>query len=236
MLTIQDDQIKQFESDLKTFAARAYPFATKETLNTTALSAREGYVANARNQMTLRNKFTESSLRVVKVRGLNVSRQFAVVGSTAPYMEQQEFGGTKRKGGKTGVPIPTTMASGEGEGVLPRRRPVPRARSLGQITLRNNKLKAMSKKQKNIVKVKLAAKSGRKFVFLDTPKHPGIYRVTGGVKNTDVKLMWDMSKESVVIPRNPMLAPAVKDAERIMPFVYKEALEFQLKRQGLFKG
>ena len=236
MLTIQDDQIKQFESDLKTFAARAYPFATKETLNTTALSAREGYVANARNQMTLRNKFTESSLRVEKVRGLNVSRQFAVVGSTAPYMEEQEFGGTKRKGGKTGVPIPTTMASGEGEGVQPRRRVVPKARRLSNIALRNKGIKALNKKQMNMLKVKETAKSGRKFVFLETRRHPGIYRVTGGVRSPQVKLIWDMSKESVVVPRNPMLAPAVKDAERIMPFVYKGALEFQLKRQNLFRG
>ena len=113
---------------------------------------------------------------------------------------------------------------------------MPRSRRLGNIALRNKGIKALSKKQKNLIKVKQTAKSGRKFVFLDTRNHPGSYRVTGGVRRPQVKLIWDMSKESVVIPRNPMLAPAVEDAKRIMPFLYREALEFQLKRQGLFKG
>jgi hypothetical protein len=235
-ITIDDEQIKQYESDLKTFADRAYPFATKNTLNQAAFSAREGYVANARGSMQLRNKFTERSMRVEPVRGLNVNMQRAIVGSTADYMEVQEFGGIKRKGGKTGVPIATSVASGEGEGVQPRRRMVPRSRRLGNIALRNKRVKALSKKRKNFIKVKETAKSGRKFVFLDHEKHPGIYRITGGVRRPQVKLVWDMSKESVVIPRNPMLAPAVKDAERVMPFLYQESLEFQMKRQGLFKG
>lgn len=235
-ITIDDDKIKQFESDLKTFAARAYPFATKNTLDTAAFSAKEGAVANTRNQMITRNKFTENSWGVEKVRGLNVSRQYSLVGSTAPYMERQEFGGVVRKRGKTGTPIPTTSASGEGEGVQPRQRAVPRSRALGLITLRGGRTKAFSKKQKNFLKVKFTAKSGRKFVFLDLQKHPGIYRVEGGVKNTEIKLMWDMSKESVIIPRNPVLAPAFEDAKRVMPFIYEQALIFQLKRQGLFKG
>ena len=236
MITANTDELKQFESDLKTFAARAYPFATKETLNTAAFSAKEGAIANTRSQMITRNKFTENSWGVEKVRGLNVGRQHSVVGSTAPYMETQEFGGVKRKRGKIGTPIPTTEASGEGEGVQPRRRAVPRSRALGRITLRNSGVKSFSKKQKNFLKVKFAAKKGHRFVFLDLQRHPGIYRVEGGVKNTEIKLMWDMSKKSVNIPRNPVLAPAFKDAQRIMPFLYEQALIFQLKRQNLFKG
>ena len=236
MLKIDDDPIKQFESDLKTFASRAYPFATKNTLNGAAFDARKRYVSNAKDSMTLRTKFTERSMRVEPVRGLNVSRQRSVVGSIAPYMDEQEFGGIKRKTGKTGVPIATSVASGEGEGVRPRRRLVPRSRKLSNIALRNKGIKALSKKQKNFLKVKETAKSGRKFVFLDVRRHPGIYRVTGGVRRPQVKLVWDMSKESVVIPRNPMLAPAVRETERIMPELYRDSLIFQLKRQNLFRG
>ena len=235
-ITVDTDKIKQFESDLKTFAARAYPFATKNTINQAAFSAREGYIANARGSMQLRSRFTERSIRVDQARTLNVGRQSAIVGSTAPYMDEQEFGATIRKSGKTGVPIPTSVASGEGEGVQPRRRMVPRSRRLGNIALRNKSVKAKTRGQKNFLKVKETAKSGRKFVFLDLQKHPGIYRVTGGVRNPQVKLIHDMSRESVVIPRNPMLAPAVKDAERIMPFLYEQSLIFQLKRQRLFRG
>lgn len=235
MIRIDTEEIKQFESDLKTFASRAYPFATKETINTTALSAREGWVSNVRNQMVLRNKFTEKSLQVEKARTLNVRNQTAVVGSTADYMEDQEFGTTINKAGKVGVSIPTTVASGEGEGAQPRRRAVPKSRRLGNISLRNNSVKGKTKKQMNFLKIKQTAKSGRKFVFLDLRKHPGIYRVTGGVRRPQIKLIHDMSKESVVVPRNPTLAPAVEDAKRVMPFIYREALIFQLKRQRLFR-
>ena len=238
-ITIDTDKIKQFESDLKTFASRAYPFATKETLNTAAFSAKEGAIANTRSQMITRNKFTENSWKVSPPRGtktLNVGRQEVTVGSIAPYMDDQEFGTIKHKGGKTGIPIATSVASGEGEGAQPRRRMVPKSRKLGNIALRNKSVKALSKKRKNFIKVKETAKSGRKFVFLDHSKHPGIYRVTGGVRRPEVKLIWDMSKTSVVIPKNPTLAPAVEDAKRVMPFLYQEALIFQLKRQRLFKG
>lgn len=234
MITADTDELKQFESDLKTFAARAYPFATKNTLNQAAFSAREGYIVNAKDSMTLRNRFTAGSIRVDQVRTLNVGRQSATVGSIAPYMDEQEFGTVIHKKGKTGVPIATTVASGEGEGTRPRRRMVPRSRRLSNIALRSKSVKALSRGQKNFLKVKETAKSGRKFVFLDLDRHPGIYRVTGGVRRPQVKLVHDMSKESVVIPRNPMLAPAVKDAERVMPFLYREALIFQLKRQRLF--
>ena len=235
-ITVDTDQIKQFESDLKTFASRAYPFATKNTINSAAFDARRGYIENAKGSMQLRNRFTERSIRVDQTRTLNVSRQVAIVGSTAPYMDEQEFGATIRKRGSVGVPIPTTVASGEGEGVQPRTRMVPRSRRLGNIALRNKGSKARSKAQANFLKVKQTAKSGRKFVFLDLQKHPGIYRITGGVRNTKVKLVHDMSKESIVIPRNPMLAPAVRATELRMPELYLKSLEFQLRRQGLFKG
>ena len=235
-VTIDTDQIKQFESDLKTFASRAYPFATKNTINQAAFDAQRRYKENARGDMQLRNKFTESSIRVDQARTLNVGRQVSTVGSTAPYMDEQEFGATIRKRGKIGVPIPTTVASGEGEGVQPRTRVVPRSRRLGSIRLRNKGAKARSRKQVNFLKVQQTAKSSNKFVFLDLQKHPGIYRVSGGKRNPKVKLIHDMSKESVSIPRNQMLAPAVKATERIMPELYLKSLEFQLKRQGLFKG
>lgn len=236
MVRIDTEEIKQFESDLKTFASRAYPFATKNTLNRSAFDAQKNYRENARSDMVLRNKFTERSIRVEQTRKLNVRRQAAIVGSEADYMEDQEFGTTISKAGKVGVPIPTSVASGEGEGAQPRRRAVPRSRRMGNISLRNNSVKGKTKKQINFLKVKQTAKSGRKFVFLDTGRHPGIYRITGGVRRPKVKLMWDMSKESVVVPRNPMLAPAVVATERKMPEFYRDSLIFQLKRQRLFRG
>jgi hypothetical protein len=236
MIDVDMEEIKQFESDLKTFKSRAYPFATKNTINSAAFNAQRGYKANAEESMTLRNKFTGQSIQVEQTRSLDVRRQVAITGSTQDYMEEQEFGAVVSKRGKIGVPIPTTSASGEGEGAQPRRRPVPRSRALGRIKLRNEGVKSKTRKQKNFLKIKFTAKAGRKFVFLDLAKHPGIYRISGGVRHPEIKLMWDMSKESTIIPRNPMLTPAVKVTERIMPRLYRDSLIFQLKRQSIFKG
>ena len=236
MIKINDEEIKQFESDLKTFASRAYPFATKSTINRAAFETRKEWQGNIREEMVERNKFTVGSIRVEMARTLNVSRQAATAGSIAPYMEVQEFGGTKTKRGKQGVSIPTSVSSGEGEGSQPRQR-LPRVPNrLANIRLSRKSPRARSRKQENFLRIQNAVKTGRKFIFLDLQRHPGIYKVTGGARNPKIKLMHDMSKKSVSIPRNPTLAPAVRTVEERVPQFYKEALVFQLKRQGLFRG
>ena len=235
MLKINDEEIKRFESDLKTFASRAYPFATKATINKAAFTTRSVAQGNIHEQMITRNKFSVGSIRVDMARTLNVSRQEATVGSIAPYMADQEFGATKTKKGKQGVAIPTTVASGEGEGSQPRQR-LPRVPNrLANIRLSRKTPRARSSKQENFLRIQGAAKSGRKFIFLDLQRHSGIYKVTGGKRSPKIKLMHDMSKKSVSVPRNPWLAPAVRTVEQRIPQFYKDALTFQLKRQGIFK-
>ena len=236
MIKINDEELKQFESDLKTFASRAYPFATKATVNRAAFEARKVAQGNVREKMITRNKFSVGSIRVETTRTLNVSRQEATVGSIAGYMADQEFGTTKTKRGKQGVSIPTSVSSGEGEGAQPRQR-LPRVPNrLANIRLSRKSPKARSRKQENFLRIQNAVKTGRKFIFLDLRRHPGIYKVTGGKRNPSIKLMHDMSKKSVTIPRNPWLAPAVRTVEERVPQFYKEALIFQLKRRNLFKG
>lgn len=235
MLRINDEDIKRYESDLKTFARRAYPFATKATINKAAFETRKVGQDNIREGMVTRNKFSVGSVRVNQARTLNVSRQEATVGSIAPYMAVQEFGGTKGKKGKHGVAIATSVASGEGEGAQPRKR-LPRVPNrLANIALKRNKPRARSRKQENFLRIRGAVTSGRKFIFLDLQRHPGIYRVSGGKRRPNIKLMHDMSKASVSIPRNPWLAPATRTVEKQIPTFYKDALEFQLKRQGIFR-
>ena len=235
MITVDTDRLKQFESDLKTFAERAYPFATKFTVNSAAFEARARVQAGMRKNMILRNKFTLNSVRVETTRTLKVSRQEAVMGTVAPYMEDQEFGATKTKGGKVGVSIPTTTASGEGRGAQPRRRVARGANKQSKIRLRHSQVKATTKKQAIFIKIKLAAESGIKYTFLDFEHHPGIYKITGGKKRPKINLIHDMSKKSVRIPRLPIFAPATIATQKRIPSIYEQALIFQLKRRGLFK-
>ena len=64
MFQINDDDVKQLESDLKTFARRALPFATKATVNGAAFNAQREAKQNVREDMLTRNRFTEQSIRV----------------------------------------------------------------------------------------------------------------------------------------------------------------------------
>ena len=82
-IKINDKQIIEFEKDLKVFASRAYPFATKNTLNQGAFHAQKLAKRDVQVKMVLRNKHAVQSIRVDQARTLNVRRQAATVGSIA---------------------------------------------------------------------------------------------------------------------------------------------------------
>ena len=235
MFKVDTEAIKQMESDLKEFAIKAYPFATKATLNKAAFEGRERIQAGMRKKFIIRNKFTMNSVRVEKARGNVVKHQESVVGSVAPYMEDQEFGATVTKSGKHGVPIATTTASGEGRGAQPRRRVASSSRRKSKIKLSKARVNAKSKGQEALIRVKIAASEGRRFVFLDLPKHPGIYRVSGGKRKPKIDQVHDMSKQSVRVPRTGIVLTATRAVEKQMPEMFHEALIFQMKRHDLFK-
>lgn len=236
MFNAKTSEIKQLESDLKTFAERSFPFATKNTVNQGAFRARQYWQQNIEADMVNRNKFTRNSIRVDQTRQLNIRRQEAIVGSIADYLADQEFGATKTASGSEGVAIPTAYSAGQGEGARPRTRLPRKPNKMQNIQLRKRGRKGASRKQKNLVAIKGAAASGRKYVFLDLGRTKGIFKVMGGRKRPRIKMVHDLSRPSVVIPRNPTLAPAVERAQKDMPEIYRRSLIFQAKRQGLFKG
>lgn len=236
MFSIQDDQIKKLERDLKTFANQALPYATRKTLNDTAFQAQKIARADIRRKMITRNNFTMQSIRVNQARSPDVKRQSASVGSTADYMEDQEFGATKVKRGKEGVAIPTAWSAGQGENAQPRTRLPRKPNRMASIQLqKRRKLKGSNRKQQNFVAVKQAAQSGRKYLFMDLGRRKGIFKVTGTQRRPKVKMVHDMTKPSVVIPKNPWLKPAFDESVGMLPAFYADALRFQLRRRGLFR-
>ena len=236
MFVVNTDDIRNLEADLKTFKRKALPFATRKTLNDSAFAARAIAQADIRESMVNRNKFTAQSIRVDQARTLQISRQAATVGSTAPYMEDQEFGATKAKKGKEGVQIATSYSAGQGQGAQPRTRLPRKANTMAAIKLSKRRNKASNRKQRNIISIRQAATSGRRFVFLDLGRSKGIFKVTGGERRARLKMVHDMSNNSVVIPRNPWLAPAFEEAKRMQPAFYADALRFQARRHGLFRN
>jgi len=230
MFGVDNRDIRELERDLKTFANRAYPYATRQTLNDTAFQAQRIAREDVRNDMVLRNRFTVQSIQVDQARTLAVSRQAATVGSIADYMEDQEFGATKAK-----PAIATSYSAGQGQDAQPRRRLPRKPNKLANIQLQNKRRRGSSRKQRNLIAIKDAAASGNKFVFLDLGRRKGIFRVTGGKRNPKIRMVHDLSNQSVVIPKNPWLKPAFDESLRMLPAFYADALRFQLRRNGLFR-
>ena len=234
MFKVNTRDIKEMEADLKTFARKAYPFAARNTINGAAFAARKDYQASIQRELVNRNRFTMQSIRVEQSRSLVVSQQSATVGSIADYMEDVEFGGTKAKRGKKGVSITTGYAAGQ-QGQQPRTRLARRPNKLANILLTKRRRVKGSRKQKNLVAVKQAAASGNKYVYMDLGRRQGIFKVIGGKRRPRVKMVHDLSKQSVKIPRIPLLGPAVERTQALIPRLYERSLRFQIRKQNLFR-
>lgn len=234
MFDISDRDVKRLESDLKAFNARALPFATRNTMNQGAFATMRDARENVGENMVERNRYTRQSIQVEQTRTLAISRQAALVGSTAGYMADQEFGATLVKRGSEGVAIPTSFAAGQGRGSQPRSRLPRKPNRMANIQLRKRTKKGMSRKQQTFVTIKTAAENGHKYVFLDLGRRKGIFKVTGGKRRPKIQMVHDLTRQSVTIPRNPWLFPAVERTKKQMPRLYAQSLTFQLKRLGIF--
>lgn len=234
MFKLDDKDIKRFEKDLKAFASKAYPYATRNTINQAAFNAQKQAKRDIQVKMVQRNKFTVQSVRVEKSKSLHVNQQAATVGSIADYLADQEFGATKVKRGKHGVAIPTGYSAGQ-EGQQPRTRLPRKPNKLGNVKLRRHTIRAKSRKAHNVALIKQAAATGTKFVYLHLNKSTGIFKITGGKRRPRIKMVYDLSRPAVRIPRNPWLKPAVDHVAVTIPKLYKDSLIFQARRAGLFR-
>ena len=169
MFNFDDKEIRRFERDLDRFKHRAFPFATKQTLNQAAFATQRITRLGFKQDLTLRNKFTVQSVQVDQARTLNVRRQAATVGSIAGYMADQEFGAIKTKKGGVGTPIATPYAAGESMDARVRTRLPRKANTMRAIQLARRR-KSTGRKQRNLIAVQQAAKGGRKLV-LDRLNH-----------------------------------------------------------------
>lgn len=234
MFSINTNDVRKLEVDLKTFARKSIPFATRKTLNDSAFAARAIAQADVRESMVNRNRFTVQSIQVDQAKTLKIPRQEATVGSIARYMEDQEFGAIKSKKGKVGVQISTSYSAGQGQNRQPRTRLPRKANSMARINLSRSRKKTHSRKHRNLLAIKQASASGREFVFLELRKSKGIFRVIGGKSRPKIKMVHDMTRESVIIPKNPWLSPAFKEALRMQPAFYADALRFQARKHNQF--
>ncbi len=234
MISLDDKHTRAFERDLKAYTKNAIVFANRNALNKGAKLAQRHIKQVLAKKLTLRNKFTINSIRVIKANQKAIRHQRAVVGSTSQYLPDVEFGGSIRSKGKQGVPVPSRSAAGEGRGSIRSKRLVRLSSTRRRITLGKGR-KGKGRKQRNVIAFRRAQKSGRKFVYMDTRKGPGLFKIMGGKRKPRAELIWSLSRKTVPVKRRPWMAPTVKFVVARMPLIYRDELRTQVIRHGLFK-
>ena len=66
MFKVDTINLKRYEQDLKVFAERAYPFATKATVNSAAFATQKESRRNIKRQMIERVRFSQQSIRSIR--------------------------------------------------------------------------------------------------------------------------------------------------------------------------
>tara|TARA_R100000541_G_C1896282_1_gene83896 strand:- start:99 stop:779 length:681 start_codon:yes stop_codon:yes gene_type:complete len=223
MIEFDTRELHRLEENLRRLNAKGVHFAERNTINDQAFATQTEARAAIRSEFVNRNRWTERSVQVDRARSLSDS---AEVGSTERYMAHQEFGHTKMEN----THIATPAASGESPRARTRRRPVRRANRMTSITLKRQQRAGMSRKQQNIVAVKEAKETGRKFVFLQRGQERGIYKVFGTKRKPKTRKIQDLSRRVAVIPRNPWLMPSTTTVVAASHRFYFKHLQQQLDR------
>jgi len=238
MIRLERLETPELERILKQLRDKSVPFATKQMVNKTAFDARGYAQEEIEDEMTLRNKWTRGSVRVVQTKTLNIREQRASVGSTQEYMRHQEEGYTSVSRGKHGHAIPTGYSAGQ-EGQRPRTKLPRRPNQVQNIRLARFRARGKTTKQRALRAVQEGIKSGHRLVYINfgPGKKKGIMRILGGRKTfkrgwpdgARLKMIHALQK-TVRIHKRPWLVPAVIRARRNMPGHYRDALIFQIKR------
>jgi hypothetical protein len=223
MLEINTAQLKALEASLGDLNTKGIPFAQRNTVNDMAFATLRLSRGHIRSEFVNRNQWTARSVGVDRAKS---TRDSAEVGSTEAYMADQEFGRTKTEHTQMATPA----ASGESNRAAVRRRPVRRRNRMAAISLGPKGKRMGSRAQQNIVAVKEAKASGRKFVYLDRGRVKGIYQVFGTKKNPRTRMIQNMSRRVAIVPRNPWLAPSSAKAMALGPALYEAQLLRQLDR------
>jgi hypothetical protein len=219
-LVINDKQLQIGFVDFE----KASTIAVKNTLNMQAFLARKNYKANVSRDFTERNTFTQRSIRVDKVEQLTIDKMESKVGSTAPYMENQEIG--KSKTSKRG----SRLAIGERAARGNNRSPIEKQYYLNKMKNKNMvsgafKKSYSSRKARNVARMAVAFEK-KKFI----KNSDGIYIVRNfKTKNGRVRAkmarLYNLTKKSVKIKPTHHLQDAIKKPITDGPNIYKSQIK-----------
>ena len=227
MLTIDLSGFKEFQRDLAQLRERSIPHAVRSALNDAAFDARKIWLTEVKEKLTLRNSYTERSMRVEKARGTKLAGMQSVLGSTAEHMAHQEQGQTHTTSGKHGVAVPTSAASGQGL-KSKRTKSIRRANYLSAINL--SKRVTGIRQRRNAAALAMAARSGGGFVYLDLGRRKGIFRVDGRKRGLRIRMVYDLSRRITKAKPTATLTYTVATMGPRVPMLIQRAVMEQLTR------
>jgi len=238
VIKIDDSDLRRLEKDLHKLSHRALPHAIRGTHRAKGFATMNEARSKIDKEFILRNAWTKRSVQV------EMGKDQTTVGSIADYMEDQEFGGSKKKRGKVGVAIPTSFASGASLKAQPRMKKPRRKNMLKNITFSKARRKTGGKGAEILGLIRAAVETGQRTFYWDTGRQQkGIFRVLGGrllksgrVKGAKLRMVYDLSETSVRIPRSPWLLPSTNKVQKRTEEIYAEQLERQIKINQLFKN
>lgn len=231
---VDTKDFKRLHESLERFASKAYPHAMRNALNGCAFELRKGWQSEIRQTFTLRNRFTERSIRVEKASGIDVRGMKAVTGSVAPFMGDQEVGASVR-GRSRHKAIPSPIAGG-GSGAGKRPRLVAGRYKLSAVMVASQPMAKYGRRRQNAVSLAIAIRKGERFALLNRTKGKGrgIFEVKGLKRKAKTRLIWNVSKGSVKVKPEPTMRRAVARSKHAFERVLYDSLLFQLKRNKVF--
>ena len=228
-VSIDLSDVRKLHRDLEAFAHRALPYAARNGINAGAFAGRKEWLVQQDRSFILRNKYVARSTQVTKATGMNVAHMAAFLGNLAPFMGKAERGGIERGKGGGSKPIPTNVAAGQGMSSGPRTKTVRKANWLSAIKF-GKRGKAGNRKQRNAIAIRQAVAAGQRFTFLELENRKGLFRITGGKKRVNVRMVWDLSHRSVRVPASHTLERTLKAIEPRMAIIHRDAIVEQLRR------
>lgn len=215
-------------------AQRSVPYAMRNALNDCAFHLRETWQMEIRAAFTLRNKFTERSIRVDKATGADPRSMQAVTGSVALFMGDQEEGATVRGRGKHKA-IPGPGAAGMKAGAKRTKVVRPQFR-LGAINVNHPSLGRYGRRRQNAIVLAIAIRKGERFALLNRAKGRGrgIFEVKGLKRKAKTKLLYNVSKGSVRVQAEPTMQRAIRRSREKFRSIMGDSLLFQMKRNRVF--
>lgn len=227
MIRVDLSDNKRLLRDLEAVSKVAVPYAARNTLNAMAFEGRKIWQSELAKAFTLRNDWTTRRLLVEKAKGTNITGMRSTLESPEVYLLKQELSGTETHS------VPTGIASGEGRGAHPRRRLVRKPNKVGSITLGQTHPRG-SRKQRNAITIRMAAAEGRTFVYLETPRRKGLFKLIGGRRTKRVDMVWDTTSKAHHVPRTPTLHRTLSRLEPKIPALMTSSLLDQLRRNKVF--